>query len=71
MNENKNPWVVVGVEDFYIVARNGSNGTPDMVNRRYDNWHDAQERADRMNSDILRVILKLARERRGENETNQ
>lgn len=71
MNENKYPWVVVGVGDFYIVARNGANGTPDMLNRQYDNWHDAQERADRMNSEILRVILKLARERNGENETNQ
>ena len=58
MNENKYPWVVVGVGNFYIVARNGANGTPDMLNRQYDNWHDAQERADQMNSEIWRVILK-------------
>lgn len=49
MNENKNPWVVLDAGDFYIVARNGSDGTPDMFNRRYDDWHDAQRRADWMN----------------------
>ena len=49
MNENKNPWVVLDAGDFYIVARNGADGTPDMLNRQYDDWHDAQRRADWMN----------------------
>lgn len=49
LEENKNPWVVLDVGDFYIVARNGADGTPEMFNRQYDDWHDAQERADWMN----------------------
>ena len=48
MNENKYPWVVVVVGDFYAVARNGSDGTPDIVDRVYADWHDAQEIADCM-----------------------
>ena len=38
MNENKYPWVVLDAGDFYIVARNGSDGTPDMFNRRSEIW---------------------------------
>nr|DAQ41274.1 MAG TPA: hypothetical protein [Caudoviricetes sp.] len=49
MNENKNPWVVSAVSALYVVARNGSDGTPDIYNRMYYDWHDAQERADWMN----------------------
>lgn len=51
MNENKNPWVVLVVCDFYVVARNGSDGTPDIFDRVYEDWHDAQERADWMNDE--------------------
>lgn len=49
MTENKNPWVVLVVQEFYVVARNGSDGTPDIFDRTYYDWHDAQERADWMN----------------------
>ena len=51
MNENKNPWVVLVVRDFYVVARNGSDGSPDIFDSMYYDWHDAQERADWMNDE--------------------
>ena len=50
MNE-KNPWVVLVVRDFYVVARNGSDGSPDIFDKTYYDWHDAQERADWMNDE--------------------
>lgn len=49
MDENKNPWVVVVVNDFYVVARNGSQRTPEVFDRTYYDWEEAQERADWMN----------------------
>jgi len=51
MTEQKFPWVVVVAGDWYIVARNGKNGTPEMGFHLYGDSDDAQVEADWKNKE--------------------
>lgn len=44
-------WVVVPLRDGYVVARNGDDGTPEIVEHCYSERHDAVEDAELLNED--------------------
>lgn len=44
-------WVVVPLRDGYVVARNGDDEIPEIVEHCYLEIHDAEEAAEWMNED--------------------
>lgn len=44
-------WKVIPVRDGYVVARNGDDGTPEVVGHYYLERHDAEEDAEWLNKE--------------------
>lgn len=48
---NTTKWIVIPCSDGYVVARNGDDGTPEVVDHYYFENQDAEEVAEWLNKD--------------------